>query len=428
LFGEVIGRYPEDAQVHVAVFNRAILAMREGRSADALRELTATLARSPQSPYIGRLRLARGILLVEAGRTFEAASEFGQAARHGEDAARIGLGRIAFDRRLWEEAAREFTAARDAGVGPEVRVAEYGLVAVLWNQGKRAEFKKAATALVQSGPDPATVAPLLLALATAEADDKRWSEARALALRLVGDHGGSDAAPAALAAVGGAALRDKQWALAREMYQTLADRYGTSAAARESQVDLAEALLRGGAPAEARRRLEAFVSSAPRDARVPSALLLLAEAREATGDRRGAAETYARLGKEYPGQLGEAGALSQARVLLAEKRWDEARPILERALDSADPAVASEAAYRLGEGFSAAGQHQDAVDAYMTAAYLAPDSPTGRRALLGAGQAFTALKQNAAAVIVYRKLTTAKGVEPELLESAKKELQALGAG
>lgn len=428
LFGEVIARYPEDPQAHVAVLNRAILAVRDARSADALRELTAVLARSPQSPYVGRMRLARGILLVDAGRSFEAVSEFRLAAQHGEDAARIGLGRVAFDRRLWEEATREFTAARDSGLGPEVRVAEYGIAAVLWNQGKRAEFKKAVEPLLQGAPDPATAPALLRTLATAEADDKRWAEARAAALRLVSAYGSSDAAPAGLAAVGGAALRDKQWPLAREMYQTLADRYASSEAARESQLDLGETLLRTGAAAEARRRLEAFVASAPRDSRTARALLLLAEAREATGDRRGAVEAYARLGKEYPGQLGETGALSQARVLVSEKRWDEARPILERALDSADPAVASEAAYHLGQGFSAAGQHQDAVDAYMTAAYLAPDSPTGRRALFAAGQSFTALKQNAPAVIVYRKLTTANGVEPELLESARKELQALGAG
>jgi hypothetical protein len=62
----------------------------------------------------------------------------------------------------------------------------------------------------------------------------------------------------------------------------------------------------------------------------------------------------------------------------------------------------------------------------MTAAYLAPDSSWGRKALLGAGQSFAALKQNDSAVIVYKKLVTAKGVEPELAETARKELRTLG--
>jgi tetratricopeptide (TPR) repeat protein len=81
----------------------------------------------------------------------------------------------------------------------------------------------------------------------------------------------------------------------------------------------------------------------------------------------------------------------------------------------------------MGEGLRAAGQHDEAVDAYMTAAYLAPDSPWGRRALLGAGEAFAALKQKDAAVIVYRKLLAAGGVEPDLLGAARRGLQALGA-
>jgi hypothetical protein len=63
----------------------------------------------------------------------------------------------------------------------------------------------------------------------------------------------------------------------------------------------------------------------------------------------------------------------------------------------------------------------------MTSAYLAPDSTWARRALLGAGQAFRALKQADAATIVLRKLLATKDVEPELAERARAELRALGA-
>jgi hypothetical protein len=62
----------------------------------------------------------------------------------------------------------------------------------------------------------------------------------------------------------------------------------------------------------------------------------------------------------------------------------------------------------------------------MTAAYLAPDSAWGRKALLGAGQSLTALRQSDSAVIVYKKLVAAKGVEPELAESARSALKTLG--
>jgi len=89
--------------------------------------------------------------------------------------------------------------------------------------------------------------------------------------------------------------------------------------------------------------------------------------------------------------------------------------------------VAAEAAYRLGEGYRTTGKAQDAVDMYLTAAYLTPDSPWSRRALVGAGQALAALKQNDAAVIVYRKLLATNGVEPDLAEAARRGLRALGA-
>src|SRR5206468_280780 len=51
----------------------------------------------------------------------------------------------------------------------------------------------------------------------------------------------------------------------------------------------------------------------------------------------------------------------------------------------------------------------------------------GRRALLGAGQSFAALKQPDFAVIVYKKLLASSGIEAELAEAAKKNLRALGA-
>jgi hypothetical protein len=62
----------------------------------------------------------------------------------------------------------------------------------------------------------------------------------------------------------------------------------------------------------------------------------------------------------------------------------------------------------------------------MTAVYLAPDSPWGRKALLGAGQSLASLRQNDSAVIVYRKLVAAKDAEPELVESARTALKSLG--
>ena len=138
--------------------------------------------------------------------------------------------------------------------------------------------------------------------------------------------------------------------------------------------------------------------------------MLLAEAQEATGDRAAALATYARVAAAGTAKEKASGLLGQGRLLAADGKWDEARGPLEQALDAGDGAVA-----------------QDAADMYMTAAYLTSDSPWARRALVGAGQAFAALKQNDAAVIVYRKLLATNGVEPDLAEAARRGLRALGA-
>jgi TolA-binding protein len=430
LLDQLIARFPDDELAAVATLNRAVLAIRGGRAAEGLRGLSGVPARAALSPHLPRIRVARGVALIETGRLDEARPELQDAVTAGEDDARLGLGRIAFARRQWDEAVREFLAVRDARTGPVAAAAEYGLAAALYNQGKKADFARLAAPLVAGRADPATMPHLLAALAGIAIEEKKWPAARALTSRLVGEFSGSPLAPPALAALGAAASRDQQWPIAREAYQIRGDRYASVPSVQSDtagQLDFAEALLRTGASAEARTRLESFAGGPAKGPQTPRALALLAQAREAQGDRPGAIEAYARLRQEHPGApAADTALLGQARLLQAEGRWDQARPALERALDAGQPAAAAEAAYLLGEGLRGAGKHQDAVEHYMTAAYMAPDTSWGRRALLGAGQSFVALKQRDAAEIVYRKLVAAKDVEAELADAARKELRALG--
>ncbi len=439
LFDQVASRYPGTEHADVATLNRAILLIGAGRAGTVLPELSRLVERAPLSSYGPRMRVARGIALLTERQSTDAERDFRAAVGQGEDAlARLGLGVVALERGQWEEASRQFAEARDAGPGGTVVTAEYGLAAAAFNQRKLEEFNRFATALLDRPSAPGasaagSVTPqmtvhLLHGMEAAAAEGKRWSDARTFALRLVREFSTHPAAPAALAEVGSAAARDQQWPLAREMYQLLLARYPDSPGLRAGRVDLGEALLRTGAAVDARRELEAFVGSSPGDPRLPRATLLLAEAQEATGNRSAAADLYTRYattqpaGKETPGALMAAG-----RLLQGDAQWERARPLLERAIASTDGEVAAEAAFRMGEGFRAAGQQEDAVEAYMTAAYLVPSSPWARRALVGAAQSFTALKQNDSAVIVYRKLLASTGLEPELATAARRALQALGA-
>ena len=427
LLDQVVDRYPNSPYAEVATLNRAILAVRGGRAADALPELGRLVQRGSISPYVGRARATRGAALLATGKPADAERDFQSALSLGETGiAYLGLGSADFARQQWEAATRDFGNARDAG-GPIGAAANYGLAAVLFNQRKTAEFTQMAAPLVAGPADPSTTPRLIHGLAAAAAEEKRWPEARTLTLRLVDQYPKYPGTPAALSSLAGAAAQGEEWTLSRDMYAKLGERY-PDASTTGNRLDYAEALLRTGAAAEARRALEPGAADAAGQAQSPRAAMLMAEAQEATGDRAGALDAYARAVASAANPKEKAvGLLGQGRLLAADGKWSEARPLLEQALDVAEGSVASEAAYRLGEGYRATGKTQDAADMYLTAAYLGTDSPWSRRALVAAGNAFAALKQKDAALIVYRKVLAISGVEPEVADAARKGLRALGA-
>ncbi|PWU18448.1 MAG: hypothetical protein C5B48_14740 [Candidatus Rokuibacteriota bacterium] len=428
LFAEVITRFANTPQAQVAILNRAVLAINGGRPADALPELALLAERAPMSPYIGRVRLAKGIALLSMGRLAEAPTEFQAALGQGEDAmSHLGLGVLAFERGNWDVAVREFDGARDTGTAEVGALAEYGRAAAAFNQRKIDEFKQLATALVARPSDPRITPNILYGMSAVAAEEKRWPEARDLALRATKEFPRHAVAAAALADVGTAAGADRQWPLAREMFETLAKNHPTHPGNVAGRLVYAESLLRTGAAPEARRELETFVKASPRDPAIRRALVLLAEAQEASGNRAAAIDLYTRLDRDYPDSRNDpSNLLKAARLLQADGRWSDARSLLERMLNQSDPKVVAESGYRLGEGFQAAGQYEDAIEAYMTVAYLAPDSEWARRALLAAGQSFATLKQNESAAIVYKKLLAASGVEPDLAATARSQLKELG--
>lgn len=429
LLDDLVARYPTFRHADVAHLNRAILGLREGQSQAAGEELSSLLARAPLSPFAGRARLALGFALLAQGLAGEAGRQFAEARRDGEGAlAHLGLASTALALGRWEEATREFLEAATIGTVAVGQVAEYGLAVAALNEGKRDEFKKRAVATLQSPPSPSVEPPVLYVLTALAVENKSWEEARALALRLVRDHPRSEPADDAVFRLGAGALAAGEWALVRETFKILEERYPGNPFVTEVHLGLSEALLRTGEAAAARTRLEAFVARAVNDPRLPRTLLLLGQAREAAGDPRAALEAYSRFVKEYPALEGSTAArLAQGRLLQQDGRWDEAQEPLERVLAGPDPVPSGEAAFRLGEGFRTRGAHEQAAEAYMTAAYLTPDSVWARRALLGAGQSFTALRQTDFAIIVYRKLLAQPDLDPDLDRQARQALVVLGA-
>jgi len=113
-------------------------------------------------------------------------------------------------------------------------------------------------------------------------------------------------------------------------------------------------------------------------------------------------------------------------LLTQENRWGEARGVLQRLVRSDDKTVVATAAGAIGETYQGEGDNLAAAEYFMTAAYVAPDSPAGRRGLLAAGASFAALKQNEAAETVYRKLLAQTGVPTDLADAARKGLKDIG--
>jgi TolA-binding protein len=431
LLDRIVGAYPAHPRADFARLNRGLLMLRAGDAAGAVVALRDWLARAPFPALFGRAHAALGTALLEERSLEEAVKEFSLAQKEGLTAfGHLGLGSVALARRRSDDAERAFRAARDAGTPDEVAAATYGLAAVAFQKGAVKEFKQpaqAALAAVTPGPAAARRAgALLYALTTVAVEEKDWPAALGYARRLTTDHAAYEATPDALERVGAGAAAAGAWAVAYEATILLRQRYPQSPLAEAAALRLAEAQLETGRAAEARRSLEQLVASAPNGPQAGRAWVALARAREQAGDRSGALEAYSRAPRDTSGPEWNRQALfGHARLLMQEKRYEQARGVLERLLKSSETTVAVDAAQAMGEAYTGDGEHLAAAEYYLTAAYMAPDTPAARRGLLSAARAFVAVKQEEAAAAAYRKLLAQADLPVDVRDTARKELAAL---
>jgi tetratricopeptide (TPR) repeat protein len=431
LLDRIITAYPTHARSEFARLNRGLLQLRAGDAAGATVALREWLARAPFPALFGRAHAALGTALLEERQLDEAVREFSLAQKDGLTAfGHLGLGSAALARRRTDDAEAAFRAARDAGTPAEVAAATYGLAAVAFHKGAVKEFKQPALtslAAVTPGPTAARRAgALLYVLTTIAVDEKDWPTALGYARRLTTDYAAYEATPDALERVGAGAAAAGVWPIAYESTILLRQRYPQSPLANDAALRLSEAQLETGRAADARRGLEQFVASSPGDPRAGRAWIALARAREQSGDRGGALEAYAKAPRDTNGPEWSRQALfSHARLLLQDRRYDQARGVLDRLLKSSDNAVVVDAAQAMGEAYSGDGDHLAAAEYYLTAAYMAPDTAGGRRGLLSAARALAAGKQDDAAATAYRKLLAQADLPTDVRDVARKELAGL---
>jgi tetratricopeptide (TPR) repeat protein len=422
LLDRIVQTYPTQPRADFARINRAILLVRSGEAGGGKTALTDWLGRAPFPALFGRAHAALAVALLDTGDVTGAQKELALAQKEGLGAfASAGAGVIALDQKRWDDAIKRFEEARDAGTPDVVAAADYGIAAANFARGKTADFKKPATAAlaaVPPGPRGAARAGALLYVLTGIAvEDKDWAGALASARRLVNEQPAHEAADDALERVAAGAAQALAWPVATQADTLLRQKYPDSPFAAGARLRLAEGLVETGKTSEARSEVEKIVADSPND---PRAVLLLARVREAAGDRAGALEAYSRAARDSKGaQWSTAALMGHARLLVQEQRWDQARSILERLLKSDETAVAAEAAQAIGDTYAGEGDQLAAAEYYLTASYVAPTSPAGRRALLGAARAFAALKQPEQAVTACKKLLTQSDLPSDLAAAAR---------
>jgi len=429
LLDRIVQTYPTHPRTDFARLNRGIVMVRTGEAAAAKTSLNDWLGRAPFPALFGRAHVALGAAALASGDVPSAQRSLALARREGLAAfASLGTGVIALRQNHWDDAAKAFTEARDAGPPDIAAAADYGMAVAGFQKGAVREFAKpaeSALAALPPGPSSADRAgELLYALTGVALDGRDWRGAMGTARRLATDYPTHQTADDALERVATAAAGAKAWPIALEADTLLRQRYPQSPFAAASRLRVGEALFETGRVDESLPEVEKAAADAPNDSR---ATMLLARIREAKGDRSGALEAYSRAAKDSAGQEWSTPALfGHARLLTQEKRWDQARGVLERLLKSDEMTVASEAAHAIGDTYAGEGDALAAAEYYLTAVYVTPSSPQSCRSLLAAGRAFASLKQDEAATLAYRKVLAQSSVPAECAAPARQGLSSLG--
>ena len=428
LLDRIITEYPGRPRTEFAKLNRALVRLRSGDVKAAQAELRDWIGRAPFPPLMGRAHAALGAALLAAGLPTDAGRAFAQAQREGLGAlATLGLAAVQLAQGKLDAAKGLFEDARDKGTPAVARAAEYGLAAIAFQGGDHKAFKQPALAELDAAPKGPGAPRLLYVLTGIAVEEKDWTGALDLAKRLAEEFPTDEAADDAFESVGSTAAAGALWPVAYAAYGELRQRYPRSPFAEAAVLTLAEAQVETGRADVARRELEKVVASSPADAKLTRVWLALARARVAVGDRTAALEAYARAAKDGHGpEWGKPAIFTHARLLAEDKRWGEARAVLTELLRRAAGADAADAAYALGETCQGEGDFAAAAEYFMTAAYVDPQSATGRRALLGAAASLVALKQPDSAAIVYKKLRDQRELPTELADAARKGLKEIG--
>jgi TolA-binding protein len=414
----VAQQFPADPGAPLALIRAAELAAQADDLAGAQTRLDRVLDGYPTAPEAEIARLSRSIVALRAGRTQEAVGDLRMLAISGRPS--LPQERRKLLDRLTPAGAfagpeRPLLITNQYDGGPTVPTGPAAQESDTAAAGTARMLERFAAPFLDGAGDPETTPRVLHGLVFAAAEDKAWPEVQRLSGRLVDGFPGYPSAPDVLLWVAARAASAQQWPIVRSSYEHVLALNRSAALTPPAQLNFAEALFRTDAPAQARVQLSRFLDAAPRAEDTPRALHLMAEVNEALDRPTEALAAYERLRRDYPRSEWTADSLlPHARLLqYAVGRQQEARALLEEVVQGRQGEARTEASFRLAQLSAANGEHQQAVDLYMSAAYGTGESSRWYRpALLGAGRSLAALNRTLAAEAVYRNLLPSNPIGP----------------
>ncbi|MGH7385414.1 MAG: tetratricopeptide repeat protein [Candidatus Rokuibacteriota bacterium] len=477
LLDRVVEGHAVSPEAGLARLNRSILSVREGRTPEAARDLRVLVKSGRSSLAQERQRLLDGLLAAGAEGGLGRELVLTTASRGDDDGQVPASAARPFER----FAAPFLDSARD----PEATLLVlHGLILAAGEDKAWPEVQGLSNQLVDRFPAYQAAPVLLARVADRAFSDRQWPVVRAIHEQMIARYPGARS-PKGRVDFAEALFRMRAVTEARAELTRFVDAAPSAPEAPRALVLLAEANEALDRPREALTAYERLLRDYPHAewtaesllpharllqhliGREQDARLLLEEVvRRTEGEALGEASVRLARILSADGEHGRAveryraaadavaedsrwyrpALLGAGRSLETLNRTPEALVLYRKALPSipvgrlredggsrtapadliADPEPAGEAAYRAGEILSGTGRSEDALDMYLTAAYLAPESRWGRRALVGAVRSLVAAGDRASAEAIYRRLLGSSATEPDLLAQARKALRPVG--
>jgi TolA-binding protein len=471
LLDRVVERYAASPEAAVARLQRSLLSMRQGRTQEAASDLRVVVQSSRSSVAEARTRLLDALLaargkpgpapdLTLTNRYAEGTDASGGAGHAAGSEAATSFERFA---------APFIESSRD----PEATLLVlHGLILTAAEDRAWPAARTLSSRLVERFPGYQGAPGLLARVADRAASDGQWplarhlheqllarypetrnakarvdlaealyrtgavTEAHAELTRFVDTSSTTPEAPRALFLLAQASETLERPREALAVYARMRRDYPQAEWTAESLLPHARLLqYANGREEETRALLEEIVGRTEGEA-LAEASVRLARILGAQGEHARAADRYtlAAHAVREDSRWHRPALLGAGRALERLNRTEEALALYRKVLPSTaaarapvglvpDPELAGEAAYRAGEILFAAGNAEEALDMYLTAAHLAPGSPWGRRGLVGAVRSFVGIGDRASAESVYRRLLGSSATEPGLLAEARKALR-----